>query len=339
MKRKILFISLSVVAVVAILVASFVLPLFYSEFKLLERIVYIYPGLTADEQFKSVESQLGEEFGERTVTMLNLLEVDLSNRIGAYSIKRGTTPYQAARILQRGGQTGIRVVINNVRTLDQLAERVTKDLLMSKEELLELLNDKDFCAKYGKTPQTIATIFFPDTYDFFWTVTPEKFVDRMFGYYNKFWTDERKEKATKLGLTPDGVSTIASIAEEETAKRDERGKVARLYVNRVKMGMPLQADPTVKFALGDFSIRRIYAYMLKVDSPYNTYKNKGLPPGPIRMPEKATLESVLNAPAHNYIYMCAKEDFSGYHNFAVSYADHKANARRYQRELNRRKIK
>ena len=339
MKRKILFISLSVVAVVAILVASFVLPLFYSEFKLLERIVYIYPGLTADEQFKSVESQLGEEFGERTVTMLNLLEVDLSNRIGAYSIKRGTTPYQAARILQRGGQTGIRVVINNVRTLDQLAERVTKDLLMSKEELLELLNDKDFCAKYGKTPQTIATIFFPDTYDFFWTVTPEKFVDRMFGYYNKFWTDERKEKATKLGLTPDGVSTIASIAEEETAKRDERGKVARLYVNRVKMGMPLQADPTVKFALGNFSIRRIYAYMLKVDSPYNTYKNKGLPPGPIRMPEKATLESVLNAPAHNYIYMCAKEDFSGYHNFAVSYADHKANARRYQRELNRRKIK
>ena len=339
MKRKILLISLSVVAVVAILVASFVLPLFYSEFKLLERIVYIYPGLTADEQLKSVESQLGDEFGERTITMLNLLEVDLSNRIGAYSIKRGTTPYQAARILQRGGQTGIRVVINNVRTLDQLAERVTKDLLMSKEELLELLNDKDFCAKYGKTPQTIATIFFPDTYDFFWTVTPEKFVDRMFGYYNKFWTDERKEKATKLGLTPDGVSTIASIAEEETAKRDERGKVARLYVNRVKMGMPLQADPTVKFALGDFSIRRIYAYMLKVDSPYNTYKNKGLPPGPIRMPEKATLESVLNAPAHNYIYMCAKEDFSGYHNFAVSYADHKANARRYQRELNRRKIK
>jgi len=161
----------------------------------------------------------------------------------------------------------------------------------------------------------------------------------MHDYYEKFWTDERKAQATSQGITPDQAVTLASIVEEETSKADERGKVARLYLNRLQHGMRLQADPTVKFALGDFSIRRLSVAMTQVQSPYNTYRVNGLPPGPIRLPEKATVDAVLTAPQHDYIYMCAKEDFSGYHNFATDYTTHMANARRYQAALNARGIK
>ena len=157
--------------------------------------------------------------------------------------------------------------------------------------------------------------------------------------YKRFWTDERRAKARKLGLTPVGVATLASIVEEETAKADERPRVARLYLNRLNKGIKLQADPTVKFAIGDFAIRRISGRMLKTPSPYNTYIVVGLPPGPIRLVETATIDGVLDAPQHPYIYMCAKEDFSGYHNFATDYKSHIANARRYQAELNKRNIR
>ncbi len=164
-------------------------------------------------------------------------------------------------------------------------------------------------------------------------------VRRLLDYRNRFWSKERRSKAASLGLTPSQVATIASIVEEETAKADEKPKVARLYLNRLKKGIKLQADPTVKFATGDFTLRRITGKHLAIESPYNTYKVNGLPPGPIRIPAAATIDAVLNAPKHDYIYMCAKEDFSGYHNFASDYATHMANARRYQAELNRRGIR
>ena len=158
-------------------------------------------------------------------------------------------------------------------------------------------------------------------------------------YYKQFWNDERKAKATALGLTPDEVVILASIVEEETAKRDERGKVGRLYLNRLQKNMRLQADPTVKYAIGDFSIKRITEKMCAFDSPYNTYRVAGLPPGPIRLVEKHTIDAILDSKPHNYIYMCAKSDFSGYHDFAADYATHIANAKRYQAELNKRNIK
>ncbi|MDD7499702.1 MAG: endolytic transglycosylase MltG, partial [Sodaliphilus sp.] len=161
----------------------------------------------------------------------------------------------------------------------------------------------------------------------------------MYNYYVQFWNDERTQKAKKLGLTPDEVVIVASIAEEETSKSDERGKVGRLYINRLQKKMRLQADPTVKFALGDFSIRRITHDMCAYDSPYNTYRVAGLPPGPIRLPEKATIDQILDSKPHDYIFMCAKSDFSGYHDFATDLGSHNANAQRYQAELNKRNIK
>lgn len=181
--------------------------------------------------------------------------------------------------------------------------------------------------------------FLPDSYEFYWSDPATKVVSKLVDVRNQFWTDERRQKAKTLGLTPVEVATVASIIEEETAKKDEKPKVARLYLNRIAKGMPLQADPTVKFAVGDFSLRRIKGEHLKADSPYNTYRSRGLPPGPIRIPERTAIDDVLNAPVHPYLYMCAKEDFSGYHNFAEDYATHMANARRYQSALNARGIK
>ncbi len=336
--KKILFIITAIITITIIAIGIYTIP-FFSNKSEKETIIYIYPNMRHHSLTDSLKSHFGEKFGDRTAFVLELLETDLSKRIGAYKIPQGTSPYHAARILQRGGQTGIRFTFNYARTKEQFAERVSRRLLMSKEDLLTLLNDSDFCKQYGKTPETISSIFFPDTYDFYWTVKPEDFVKTMYSYYTRFWNEERQAKAKNIGLTPDEVTTLAAIVEEEIAKQDEAGKVARLYMNRLNKGLLLQADPTVKFAIGDFSLRRIYSHMLKIDSPYNTYKYKGLPPGPIRFVKKRTIDAVLNAPVHPYIFMCAKEDFSGYHNFTASYAEHKANARRYQRELNRRNIK
>lgn len=336
--KRIILIVLAFCAVLAIAISIYLKPFFFSNIEK-DTVIYIYPNVTNNEFCDSLKSHLGTEFGERTSKILNLLNVNLSNRIGAYKVTTRMSPYKAARLLQRGRQTGIKFSFNNIKTVNQFAERVSRKLLMNKDSLLVLLKDKDFCKTYGKTPETIISIFQPDTYEYYWTVSPKDFIDNQFTYYNRFWNEERKAKADAMGLNIDDIVTIGSIVEEEIAKRDEAGKVARLYINRLKKGMLLQADPTVKFAIGNFSLRRIYGSMLKIDSPYNTYVYKGLPPGPIRFVEKRTIDAVLNAPKHNFIYMCAKEDFSGRHNFTASYNEHKANARRYQQALNRRGIR
>jgi UPF0755 protein len=220
--------------------------------------------------------------------------------------------------------------------MEQLAERVAGKMEWSATDFL--LACDTVLPGFGFKKETFAAAFFPDTYEFYWSNEPDKVVKRLLEYRNNYWTEERRAKAKSMGLTPVEVSTIASIVEEETNKRDERPVVARLYLNRLNKGMMLQADPTVKYAVGDFSLRRITRQHLEINSPYNTYKNVGLPPGPIRIVEKTTLDAVLNAPKHNYLYMCAKEDFSGRHNFAADFATHQRNAAKYHAELNRRKI-
>jgi UPF0755 protein len=182
-------------------------------------------------------------------------------------------------------------------------------------------------------------MFIPNTYEFYWNTSAEEFVERMAREYKRFWTEERKQKAGVIGLSQSEISTLASIVQSEQAAHvDERSVVAGLYLNRIRMGMRLESDPTLIHAIGDYTIKRVLNVHKQVDSPYNTYKNAGLPPGPILLPETTSIDAVLNADQHNYIFMCAKDDFSGYHNFAVTYRDHVNNAKRYQKALNARKI-
>ena len=304
-----------------------------------EGLVKVRKGSSIEQIADSVKANVDVKFGERVETMLRLMNAKVENREGAYRITAGTSPFMAARRIKNGVQSGVRFTFNNVRTLDEWAERWGNTFMDGADEMRKALKDSALCAKYGKTPQTIACLLMPDTYEFYWDITPEKTLDRLNDYYKDFWTSERKAKAERLGLTPDEVATVASIVEEETSKADERGKVARLYLNRYQQGMRLQADPTVKFALGDFSIKRITVPMTQINSPYNTYRVNGLPPGPIRLPEKSTIDAVLDAPQHDYLYMCARADFSGYHDFTRDYAAHLDNAHRYQAALNSRGIK
>ena len=304
-----------------------------------EGLVKVRKGSSVEQITDSIKANVDAKFADRVATMLRLMNANVENREGAFRITEGMSPFTAARRIKNGVQSGIRFTFNNVRTLDEWAARWGETFMGDSDEMLKVLTDSAMCAQYGKTPQTIACLLMPDTYEFYWNITPEKMLARMNDYYNDFWTAERKAKAEKLGLTPDEVATIASIVEEETVKADERGKVARLYLNRYQQGMRLQADPTVKFALNDFTIKRITVPMTQVSSPYNTYRVNGLPPGPIRMPEKSTIDAVLDAPQHDFIYMCARPDFSGYHDFTRDYASHLENAHRYQAALNSRGIK
>jgi len=304
-----------------------------------EGLIKVRRGTSTATICDSVRSIEGDAFGNRVATLLGLMNADLSRRQGAYRIDKGMSPFKAARYLKNGPAVGIKFTFNNVRTIDEWCDRWGKVFMGEADDMRKLLKDSSVCAQYGKTPQQMPCLLIPDTYEFYWDIEPAKMLERMHDYYEKFWTTERQNKAQQLGITPDQAVTLASIVEEETSKADERGKVARLYLNRLHQGMKLQADPTVKFAIGDFSIRRLTVPMTFTPSPYNTYRVEGLPPGPIRLPEKTTVDAVLNAPQHDYIYMCAKEDFSGYHNFARDYGTHMANAHRYQAALNARGIK
>ena len=268
----------------------------------------------------------------RVKRLLSFYKFDPDVRVGAYRLHAGMTARQMALKLSRGSQSPIRVTFNNVRTLEQLAERVSEQLFFSKEELL--YNDS-VCADLGFTKATLPALFLPDTYEFYWTVTPESFLQKMKREYRIYWEGKREQQAKRWGLTPVEVATLASIVEEETNKRDEMGKVAGLYMNRLRKGMPLQADPTVKFAHGDFSLKRILNVHLTIESPYNTYRVTGLPPGPIRIPSKQVIDAVLTHTPNGYFYMWANEAFTGYHNFAVTLAEHQRNAIRYQQALNR----
>jgi UPF0755 protein len=201
------------------------------------------------------------------------------------------------------------------------------------------LTDNDFCKRWGYDTTTIACLFVPNTYEMYWNVSLDGLMERMQKEHSHFWNGERTAKATALGLTPNEICTMASIIDEETANNAEKPMIAGMYLNRLKQGMPLQADPTIKFAMKRFELKRIYHEMLRYDSPYNTYKNTGLPPGPIKIASIKGIDAVLNRVAHDFLYMCAKEDFSGTHNFARTYSEHLKNAAKYTKALNERGIK
>lgn len=301
--------------------------------------VHITPGMSQDSLCAILAEQIEPSKALQIVEIMYNGDYDYTSRKGYYELNGATSIYHAARKLMAGSETPIKFTFNNLRLTTQLIERVDNNFFMCADSLSALLTDPQFCASYGFDTETIKAMFLPDTYEFYWTVSPRRFVKRMHDYYQQFWNAERKAKAQNAGLTPLEVSILASIVEEETAKIDEMPIVAGLYINRLRRNIPLQADPTVKYAVGDFGLRRILNKHLNTPSPYNTYLNIGLPPAPIRIPSKTAIEAVLNYRTHNYLYMCAKEDFSGYHNFARTLSEHNRNAQRYHSALNRQGIK
>lgn len=258
---------------------------------------------------------------------------------GHYLLEPGMSVIRVARMLKLGMQTPVRVTINNVRIPAQLAQKLAGQIDADSAAIMRALTSPEVARKAGFDSLTLFSMFIPNTYEFYWTVTPEEFVERMKREYDRFWTPQRDSLRSRSGLSRFEVMTLASIVYEETRKTDEMPRVAGVYVNRLKKGMPLQADPTIKYAMQDFGLRRILYKHLKYDSPYNTYLNKGLPPSPICMPGINAIDAVLNYENHDYIFFCARDTFDGYHNFAKTLREHNANARAYSKELNRRKIK
>ena len=258
---------------------------------------------------------------------------------GRYVITPSTSVLSAIKMFRKGHQTPVKFTFNNVRLKTDFIEKIGNQFMFGPEKLSEKLNDPAICESFGFDTVTIVSMFIPNTYEMYWNVPVSKFLERMKKEYDRFWTPERLGKAEAIPLTPVQVSILASIVEEETADKADYAMVAGLYINRLRKGMLLQADPTVKFAVGDFSLKRILNVHLDVESPYNTYKHSGLPPGPIRIPSMAGMDAVLNYVQHNYLYMTAKEDLSGETNFEVTQAEHLQNARKYQNALNKRNIR
>lgn len=248
---------------------------------------------------------------------------------GRYVLTNGMTNQQLINMLRMGHQTPVKIVFNNMRTVEQLAGRISEQIEADSASIIEAINNN---------PDIDATTFIPNTYEFYWNTDAEDFVEKMLVEYNRFWNDTRKQKANGLKMTPREVSILASIVDKETTKVSEMPRIAGVYINRLKKHWPLQADPTLVFALGDYSIRRVLDVHKDIDSPYNTYKRTGLPPGPICIPSIAAIDAVLNAEQHSFFYFCAKDDLSGYHVFARNINEHNRNAELYRRALNKNKI-
>lgn len=253
---------------------------------------------------------------------------------GKYLLTNHMTNNALINLLRSGRQEPVNFTFNSFRTRQQIAAKVGSMIEADSASLANLMfNDSALQARYGMSGAEISCLFIPNTYEIWWNTSAEEFLDRMHSEYKKFWNDTRTQKAAKLGLTPEEVVTLASIVDQETKKKDEMSRVAGVYMNRIRKGMLLQADPTVIFAVGDFTIKRVLKSHTETDSPYNTYRNKGLPPGPICTPSATVIDKVLDCEEHDYLYFCAKEDFSGYHNFAKTNAQHEQNAARYHQAL------
>ncbi len=302
---------------------------------------YIY--IDDNDDIDSVAAKLAPIANEQALLSFKLVSRHAGYskhiRTGRYAIEPGEGIFSVLRKLKNGHQAPVRLTIPESRTTDRLAGALARKLMMDSLSLSILLKDSTFCAKQGFDTASIVCMFVPDTYEVYWNTSIENLMSRLKKEHDKFWDSSRQAKATAIGLTPNEVCTLASIVDEETSNNPEKPMIARMYLNRLAKGMALQADPTVKFALKDFAIRRIYHNMLNTDSPYNTYRYAGLPPGPIKVASVAGIDAVLNAPNHSYLYMCAKEDFSGTHNFASTYSEHLRNAAKYTKALNERGIK
>lgn len=263
------------------------------------------------------------------------LDYDVAVKPGKYPLVDGMSVFNIVRMLRAGRQTPVKLVLVKLRTKEELASRLGKNFEPDSLAIISFLNNADSLSNYGLDTNTVMTMIIPNTYLYRWNSSPSQLFQRLDNERGKFWTDERKQAARSLGLNTEQVYTLASIVEEETNLQDDKGKIASVYLNRVRLGMKLAADPTVKFAMRNFGLKRIYNKHLSFPSPYNTYINTGLPPGPICTPSIKTLDATLNAPETDYIFFVARADFSGHSDFAATYDQHLKYAKAYREALDR----
>lgn len=303
----------------------------------------VYLLIGRDTTLEHLREQIQTKVWPRHTILLDYLidkhELERKIRPGRYAVTPTMTTADLVEALVSGPQTPVNLRLGHLRTEAELVKMLDDYLLVTQDELQAALSDSTRLASLGMTREEMRSLFLAGDYQLLWDISAPALLDTMRRHHDRFWTAERRAKADTLGLTTAQVASLAAIVEEESGKRDEYSRIAGLYINRLRKGIKLQSDPTVKFALGDFGLRRILGVHLQVESPYNTYKVAGLTPGPIRLPRPETIDSVLNAEQHDYIYMCARETFDGYHRFAADYATHLRNASLYQQALNERGIK
>ena len=338
-KTRILLLTLFVLAAVGIFAAlNFYGTFYYNNVKTTEKPqdIRIYRSYTAEQMIETVLRSGTIDNPKTFLRAAKVMKLKDNFRPGLYRFKPGMGNKTIVRTLLKGWQQPVRLVIPGYyRNLDRFADFLGEQLEADRDAFAATLTDRSMAEKYGFQPETFIGMFIPNTYEVWWTVTPADLVERMHQEYEKFWTDDRKAKAQTIGLTRQEVSTLASIVIEETKYEPEMPRIAGVYMNRLNIDMPLQADPTVIYAVGDPSLKRVLNRHLETDSPYNTYKYAGLPPGPITMPPVAAIDAVLNYEHHDYLYFCAKDSFDGQHVFAKTLSAHNENARRYQRALSR----
>lgn len=336
---KILIYSVATLAVIALALGWYIKRTVFKPLEVPETVyIYIEPSTSYDEVMEQIKEKVNlpsDKIFEMISDKMNYAD---NIKTGRYAITNGMTMTEMIRMLRSGNQSPVKLTFNNMRTKEDLSGRISEQLMLDSLTLLSALTNEKKVETLGFDTNTVVAMFIPNTYEVYWNTSVDNLLSRMQKEYNAFWNESRKAKAKAIGLSPVQVSTLASIVEEEATYADEYPIVAGLYLNRLKRGQRLEADPTVKFAIGDFSLRRILFKHLEVESPYNTYRNDGLPPGPIRIPSIKGIDATLSPSAHNYLFMCAKDDLSGRHNFATTHAEHVRNAARYQRALNEKKI-
>lgn len=299
--------------------------------------LYIPTGSSLDDVDSIINNQFTVRFPE---ALQMVMEKKSYTRVkpGKYRIRNGISNNSLINLLRSGKQEEFNYTIKFHRTIQQAVQLAAQGIEPTEEELMVAFTDEAFLDSLGFTKENVVSLFIPNTYRFYWNTSAKDFVRRMHKEYKTFWTDIRLQRARELKMTPEEIITMASIVDRETKWNDEKPRIAGVYLNRFYRRIRLQADPTVVFATGDFKLRRVLNRHLEMQSPYNTYLNAGLPPGPICTPSVASIESVLYPEKHNYLFFCAKEDFSGYHSFANTYSEHMDNARNFRKALNERSI-
>jgi UPF0755 protein len=341
-KKHYLIIGISILVIAITLSAGFYAYALFTK-KVIQttesKVIYIPTGA----HYEDVVQLLINEGGliDQVTFELFAKQKDYHQRVkaGRYKIANGMTANQLVNMLRAGNQLPVQLTFNNIRFLPKLAGIVGSKLEIDSAEFMSKLQDSAYLKAYGYEPNTVISLFLPNTYEFWWNTSIDQFMTRMQKEHDKFWNAERLAKAKAINLSPTEVSVLASIVQEETRRTDEMSTIAGVYINRLKVGMLLQADPTARFAHGDFNVKRIQYDYLKIDSPYNTYQYAGLPPGPICMSNPITIDKVLDFETHQYYYFCAKPDNSGSHAFARNLREHTNNANAYHRYLNRQNIR